>query len=184
MASKYKHILPERMADRYQELLDDPELMALREDIALVQARKEDLLSRVDVGEAGKIYQDILDLCRRADAARASHDYIELNVCMGQIKELADKGNTDFQAWNEVLKLSDNQRRLVDTETKRLQAMKSFVTVEQSIALVASCQFIMLKLAKQLAEEHNTDPTDIIRTIEKEFDQLKNRRGDERVIEA
>src|SRR5687768_3976371 len=52
--SKY---LPPRLQDRYQEALRDATLLSVRDEIALLDARLEDLLRRADTGEAGKIWE-------------------------------------------------------------------------------------------------------------------------------
>ena len=53
---RYSRDLPTRLAARYQESLSDPDLLALREEIALIDARLGDLLKRVDSGESGVLW--------------------------------------------------------------------------------------------------------------------------------
>src|SRR5690606_3084472 len=45
---RYSKVLPARLRERYEEAAADPELLALREDIALLDSRLDDLLKRVD----------------------------------------------------------------------------------------------------------------------------------------
>src|SRR6187399_1656871 len=57
---KYSKYLPTRMLDRYHEAAEDHELIALREDVALLDARIADMLQRVDTGESGEIWASLL----------------------------------------------------------------------------------------------------------------------------
>lgn len=63
--------LPARLAARYQEARSDPQLLELREGIALVDARIADLLARVDAGESGARWR-ALQVHFRVCSARCS----------------------------------------------------------------------------------------------------------------
>jgi hypothetical protein len=51
--------IPSRLTERYQEALVDDELLALRDDVALIDARLGDVLGRVDSGESGRIWAEL-----------------------------------------------------------------------------------------------------------------------------
>src|SRR5918992_3542816 len=55
-SGRHSRYLPVRMAAKYQEAEHDPELLSLRDQIALVDARLADLLARVDTGESGSLW--------------------------------------------------------------------------------------------------------------------------------
>ena len=50
---RHSRFLPARMFAAYKAAGLDPELMSLRQDLALLEARLIDVLQRVDTGEAG-----------------------------------------------------------------------------------------------------------------------------------
>src|SRR4051812_28697546 len=54
--SKY---LPARLLARYQEMTQDAELLALRDEIALIDARISDVLQRVERGESSRIWREL-----------------------------------------------------------------------------------------------------------------------------
>ncbi|HAM58270.1 MAG TPA: hypothetical protein DCQ64_23805, partial [Candidatus Rokubacteria bacterium] len=76
---RFSKDLPTRLVQQYEAALLDPELIALREELALVTVRESDLLSRVDTGEAGahwrgiqKALADFRTAQRRDDAVAAA----------------------------------------------------------------------------------------------------------------
>src|SRR5436305_15207335 len=50
---RYSKCLPDRLIGRYEAAQRDPELVAMRDEIALVDVRIGELLSRLDSGESG-----------------------------------------------------------------------------------------------------------------------------------
>src|SRR4051794_20502728 len=56
---RYSKDIPTRMAARYQEAQADPELLMLRDEIALLDSRLSDVLSRVDSGESGAVWAEV-----------------------------------------------------------------------------------------------------------------------------
>jgi hypothetical protein len=53
---RYSKHLPTRMGERYQQALADSELLAMREEVAVIDARLADVLGRVDTGESGHVW--------------------------------------------------------------------------------------------------------------------------------
>jgi hypothetical protein len=50
---RFSKDLPTRLVAQYRASLDDPEILALREEMALLTARETDFLQRVQSGETG-----------------------------------------------------------------------------------------------------------------------------------
>lgn len=57
---------------------------------------------------------------------------------LNDLLEVIRQGHEDYQVWNEIFKLFELLRRLVETETKRLRAMEQFISVEQVMTLMVS----------------------------------------------
>src|SRR5690349_13713695 len=56
---RYSRVLPTRLQSRYDAARTDAALLELRDDISLLDARLEDLLSRVDTGESGVLWASL-----------------------------------------------------------------------------------------------------------------------------
>src|SRR5262245_19691930 len=61
---RYSKLLPVQLAARFDEAKADPELLGLRDEIALVDARIADVLERMERGESSKTWSN-LQYCAR-----------------------------------------------------------------------------------------------------------------------
>src|ERR671916_1968189 len=71
---RYSRSLPAQLAARYTAAQHDPELLSLRDELALLDARIADVLSRVDSGESGQLWQHLRGLNAELDTARCTGD--------------------------------------------------------------------------------------------------------------
>lgn len=131
-----KHaFIPQRLLQHYRASLEDPELIALRKDIALSDAVVLDILQKFDAGESAAVW-------RRASRAlgslrEAQRDGDDVGV-LGAITELAaavEAGRADAEARGELREQMDLGRRLRDTERRRLEGEQSTITVERMLGM-------------------------------------------------
>jgi len=135
---RYSKDLPTRLIARYQEAVSDPELLNLREDIALLDARLSDLLARVESGETGERWRQAQSYYREMDKAIRKGDAEGLSEAMGRLGSAIVKGTDDYGAWDEIGTLLDQRRRLVESERKRLVEMQLVMDVRQAMVFVAA----------------------------------------------
>jgi len=119
---KYSKYLPARLAERYDIARDDTELLSMREELALVDTRLVDVLSRVEQGDAPDTLALISDALRGGEIERA--------------RALAAGAAGDWAVWREVQSLVRERRALVESERKRLIELRQTVTVEQVMVLI------------------------------------------------
>lgn len=131
---RYSKHIPSRMAARYQEAQDDPELLAMREEVRLLDARLLDVLSRVDTGESGKIWAE-LQKAWRTYRTGPPEKRMEAEAA---ISDLISDGASDYEAWEDVRSLIDQRSRLVAGERQRLVQMQQFITAEKAMNLVGA----------------------------------------------
>lgn len=134
---KYSKYMPARLLEQYGQSQTDSELLAAREDIALVDARIADVLGRVDTGESGHLWREVRSAYKILVQAMRSQDTEAMSMALRELDQLINRGNTDYAAWNEVLRLLDQRRRLVESERKRLVDMQQMITAERAMTLVA-----------------------------------------------
>jgi len=132
-----KH-LPERLSERYLESINDPELLDLAADISLVDARMEDLLSRVDTGESGALWKTAQSVFFDFRSANASGDQDKMTVALTELNRILNLGVDDYKAWDEVGKTLEQRRKLVESERKRLVDMEQMITVERTMVLLSA----------------------------------------------
>jgi len=136
-AGRYSRSLPVRLAARYEESLQDPDLLSLRDEVAALDARIHEVMQGLDTGESGGIWRDLRDAHGRGESATVS--------------VLIERGATEAEAWSELLTLLEQRRRLVESERKRLVELHQVLTIDQAMDMLAR---VVLAV-----REHVTDRT-------------------------
>jgi len=133
---RYSRFLPSRLQDRYREAVADGELLALREDIALLDARLAEVLGRLDTGESNQVWQELQRTYGELRTARGSPE--RMAAALTAMGQLIEDGLADYAAWDDVRSLLDQRRRLVESERRRLVEMQQMLTAEQAMTLLAA----------------------------------------------
>ena len=147
--SKY---IPGRLLERYQTAAADSELLELRQEVALVDARLSDLLQRVDTGESGKLWADVFSTWEDMKTAVAAKDKKKQQQAAAKLDALISRGASDYQAWSEIQIIIEQRRKLVESERKRLVDMQQYITSQQAMTLVAA----MIGIIKENVRDRDT----------------------------
>lgn len=162
-SGRYSKYLPERLRERYQATQQDPDILVLRDEIALADARLADLLTRVDAGESGALWKDLKDL---VDQLGKTVEALDLDGARDALKGLRDvmlKGYTDATAWQEIQAVLMLREHLVRSERQRLVQMQQMISVEQAMTLIAALT--------ESVRRHVTEP-DALRAISTDLVRL------------
>ena len=134
---RYSKRLPERLAGKYEEAARDPELLALRDEIALIDARIGELLERIDTGESetawfklSRKYADMME-------AKSKDDVIGFGASLREIGDIIKAGDHDYYIWHEIEAALEQRRKLTESERKRLVDMQQMITSERAVLLIA-----------------------------------------------
>jgi hypothetical protein len=133
---RHSRFLPSRMFAHYRAAEHDPELMSLRQDLALLDARIIDLLKRVDTGEAGSIWVELQAAWARLGRAQARGNVETYKLAYEDVGRLVTKGCRDTAAWREIGELIDQRRKLVESEQRRLTLAHEVLNRDQAMALL------------------------------------------------
>jgi len=152
---------------RYQEAISDPEILAMRDDLALIDVRVAELLERVNSGESGARSKRLTDIWRTVEAARTRQDTAALAAALTEVGTIICDGGSDAAAWTDIVGLIEQRRKLSDSEHKRLVAMQQMVTAEDAMAFVAALQASV--------QRHVRDPV-ALRAIAQDMQDLANRK--------
>lgn len=133
-----KH-MPARLAERYQEGLRDPDLLSLRSETALADARIGELLEAI--GQTGNV--------RMWREARGKLDAFKLSagrqkgagsarVALQELDDLIARGLSAAATWDELREWLDTRRKLSETETKREKDLMQLVPINQMHAVMVA----------------------------------------------
>ena len=151
---RYSKYAPAHLIEKYTEALDDPELLALRDEVALLDARLSELLERVDSGDAGTLWPKL----QAAWADARSGDEIRQIRGTEALNRLIEQGATDHLAWEEIHGIIDRRTRVVTSERQRLVQMQQMITAEQALVLLG-------KISESI-KMHVHDPVAVRRVVD------------------
>lgn len=175
----YKHgrrstQMPARMLQDYKEAMIDPQLLSMRSDIAVTDARVRDLLKRVDSGEAGRLWRQASTAMRKFRNAQNSQS-METDTkrhimaeALDELESLIVKGTGDYKAWDEFGKAVDQRRRLIESEHKRAVAMGQMMTAEAVLTLMDAIMNVINSEVRE-PERKAALALGIMKLIDKDF---------------
>jgi hypothetical protein len=164
--SKY---LPARMRDAYQASMEDKELLALRHELSVVDARIADLYQRVDTGESGKLWLRSREVLQDLRKALATQDPKKTTEAIIELDDLIRHGASDYSAWDEIHTLFELRRRLVETERRRLIDMQTMISAEQATGIVRALLY---------AVRENVTDLNILNRIQTAFNRIFNQHSE------
>lgn len=145
----YKHGRYSKALDRepinalYEIARTDPKLLALREDIALLIAKQQQTLEKLQTGESGpawsqlgaalQLFADQLRLMGLPDEA-----YEALRDRVDAMQRIALGGLGDHHIWQEYTARAEQIRKLVDTERKYEEGLKLYLPMERANAIMGT----------------------------------------------
>lgn len=140
-----KYLVGSRQA-RFVQAEADPELLSLREDVALAQMRKTELVERLATGESRETWGSLKHSMRalrraekaankacEADDSEARDEALhERDQAIDAMEILIDEAQADDGAWRALDNQSLHKARLVGAEQRRLEGLQLMITQEQA----------------------------------------------------
>lgn len=148
MLSKY---VPARMLGVFQEAVNQPELLSVRGDIALLTVRLTELMSRLDREGSGSAWEDLSELWadfkqRSVDAQRAKQEgdadgaakiQQGIHETLQRVDKLIAAGIRNDETWREMVDLIERTASLKQAEVKLAIQANAMLTTEQALLLFA-----------------------------------------------
>lgn len=133
--SKY---LPERLAARYEEASADPELLGMRSEVALLDARLYgELMAQIKEGESGPAWGRLKGLYRDLRKAMDARDPAAMGEALAEMGDVIEDGVNRQAAWAEAYDVADRIRKLKEGEYKRMDVLNQMITAERANVMVA-----------------------------------------------
>lgn len=142
---RYSQHLPAKLLDRYQQGLSDEELLDLRHEVALVDARIAELLGQIEKGDLGARWLELQAAFDNLRLATQKHDLGAGREAFEKIGGLINGGANDYLVWAQITAFLEQRRRLVDTERRQLGVMQQMITTAQAMVLITALADIVRK---------------------------------------
>lgn len=144
--------MPDEMRERYHRRMMDPEILSMRDDIAVLDLRSGYLFENVRNAEAPSWRTALKKTIDAFKVARERGDVADMTAALNAHINLID-GELwpDHMAWAEIRAILQERAKLVDMERKRLEAIKGTIAMEQAQRFMAA--------VSQLVREYLDGPT-------------------------
>jgi hypothetical protein len=135
---RYSKNMPKNLLKDYEDGIADPNLVALRDDIALYDARINELLAQIDSGENPDIWLDLRREWGYFMSAVREGDGDKQQKLLPNINRLIIRGASKASSWKELGMILEKRRKMVESEQKRLVSTSQMIAVEQVMQLMAA----------------------------------------------
>lgn len=162
---RYSKYLPQGLMSKYDEARKDPDLLNLRDEISLNDARLKQLIEKLPEGGAShswielrSTWTELLNAQRAVSNALTDTDRKQAQQTLANVfrrlNEIVEEGASEAGIWNDIITTVDNRRKLVASESKRLTDMEQTITAEKAMALV----YAVLDIIRRNVGAIVTDP--------------------------
>jgi hypothetical protein len=135
---RYSKHMPEALLSAYKDAQTDPELLSVRQDIALTDAIISSLLPNLDTGESGKAWSDMAKIVMKAQKAYHDESMGNMFEAFHDMEAIIEKRLNHFAAQREISAQIDQRRKLVETEQKISLQGERAISAEQLVTLMSA----------------------------------------------
>ncbi len=128
--------LPDRLSQRYQEILNDEQRHDLRNQIALADAKIVDLLKGMERGESDRLWVQLRKMERAFRRANRRDEQEIAADLLGEMLEIIQKGGDEALAWADVDRWLYRQGRAIEQDLRVAQIKHQVITIDEFMAMM------------------------------------------------
>lgn len=142
---RYSKYLPKNLAKIHNDVETDGDILETRDSIQLVDMMLADALSRIndEQGYSEKLWGQVRDTVQKLEINLKKADFKKLDETHIELRDLATEGLRQSLTRIEVRQLIQERSKLTEREIKRQVAMRTVLTSEQALLLVATVKGIL-----------------------------------------
>jgi hypothetical protein len=130
--------LPQSVADRYREALNDDELLSMRDEVALLDTRLGELAQELEVGDSQELWSALQITYEGMIDAHAKGRTRDMAQALVNIGNLIEQGADKWSTWQAICDLMEQRRKLVESERRRLVDLQQYITAERAMLLITA----------------------------------------------
>jgi hypothetical protein len=151
----YSKDLPARLRERFEQGLDDPELLQHKEDAALLQAMIGEKLALLRESEKNPDVAQIVTLIETISANWRTWDWTRAEKELAVLKDAIVARKNEDALMREVRELIKERTAVVAQENKRLHDLDQMLTVDQGMLLMRALVGIVRRYVMPLPDGEN-----------------------------
>lgn len=143
---RFKDDLPNTLAGRYLTAVNDPTLMDLTSEMAVLDARVAQLLEKVDEAQVTPdMWDKMVGAFEEMDHAMKMHDTPGVKTAMRDMRSIANRVKDDRNNWDEIYRSFEQKRKLQEAERRRREAANLLLTIEQFYDKIAKILAVLFE---------------------------------------
>lgn len=147
---KYSKHLPTRLGADYEASINDPQLHDLKSEMALVNTRIKELLSKLDLEPDGSAWEYIKDARSGIKVAMRADDKTMMIAAIGFLDDVINRAYDDSNIWDNITRLIEQQRKLAESYRKIVADAETTITAENILGIAGAIVRII--------SDHVSDP--------------------------
>ena len=143
---RYSKYVPTGLRERYEAEANDPELLALNDEIALMRSRLSILLEKIESApDSGSTWKELRKNLRQFEKVQRAasnlegtereHKMHEVAQVFDDLRSAINRGVAEWAAWREIITLTDQVRKLTESEQKRRVAGEHILQMHDVMTL-------------------------------------------------
>ena len=136
--SRFSSVLTGTALSRFEDALDNPAHIELREHKALLDMMLTDALERAQLGQTGKLWEELSKLAQDFRAAQRREDGELASRKLTQILGIISKGADAHFAMTEAADLIERTRKVTESERRRITEEQQSITATRALTFAAT----------------------------------------------
>jgi hypothetical protein len=132
---RYSRHLPVELAALYKRALTDADLLSLRDDLALLQAR---LCQLLESGESRSLWSAATSAWEEVKAAFRAGQVEAMQAALDELDVIMSRGSADTTRWIEVYDVLGQLRRTRESESRRMVELQQMIRADEAMLLVTT----------------------------------------------
>lgn len=140
--SKYVDALPRHYREAYLRAVNSQDLTRLTDQLALMEARETELLKRLSPESSTALWhraqKALNDISKAMELPAGEERDVALRLAQEALVSSVRQGVATEETWRQLVEVLETRRRLADTERRRVESLKSYMTIEQAVTLAGA----------------------------------------------
>ena len=132
------------LSKKYKAAMDDPDFLSQRNEIALMDARIQTLVERLEDDQNIPTWMALSKSWDKFLLAIRTGNEREQTELVQKLDQMIQKATEHIDLWDDIQKTIDHRRKLTDAEQKHLLAHQSMMGIDQ-VMMIMNAPFMALR---------------------------------------
>ena len=153
----YTDGLPAKTCEHYERSYRDPLLLSIRDNIALLQARRAQLLLRIEFGDSVQWREELAEQWGELKAAVKTDDADSLRDALNTMGRLIEGGSNDDQVWKDIQEVDRDLVKWKEAEHRRESDLKVTLSLADAAAMVVKYHAAVMSVVVDVGQRRDIE---------------------------